>query len=345
MCKIRTWLALVLIYSAYLNAEFNQPMCNLDISGGYRHDNVEWAFAGGSHSPSELWRMKFNDLQLWEIAANYSYTTCNNYYIRLNGDYGRILSGHCRAIGWARDNKHAEFSSIKGKANKGHVYDVTGGIGYTFTSNGHRFIGTPVLGYSWRYQFLNMFDADQVVNLPRALLGIYEDADLSRVHSRGKLGHINGLKVNYNPRWFGPFLGFDWMVIVEPCFLVFGRVEWYFAEQFRANGKWNHRDRYLLDFSHHAAGSGLVLNLGGNYRLGNGWFIGVEGEYRNFQTGTGRHTVNKFKDSNKNKDIIFGKMPNTASREEETHSVRLNRAAWNSYCIEISIAYRYWCDT
>lgn len=328
MRKVLTWIALILLYSDCVFAVFTMPICNVEFSGGYRHDNLKWSFAGFQDSPQKFWSMRFSDLQLWQIGGAYSYTTCNNYYIRFSGDYGRILSGNSRTRGFSDDQDDDEFSSIKGKSNRGRVYDIEGCVGYTFTSNGRRFIGTPVIGWAWQYQCLRMHDATQVVNEP----GILFDDD----EGSGRLGEIHGLSVRYDPRWFGPFAGLDWMVIVEPCFLVYGRAEWHFSEQYRANGSWDLSNRELLNFSHHSHGHGLFLTLGGNYRLGNGWFIGVEGEYRNFQAGKGRHNTKKFEATNSS-DVIYGRMP--LVRKSEFNSVQ-----WNSYSIEIAINFRYWCD-
>jgi Protochlamydia outer membrane protein len=336
MRKVLTWIALILIYSDYVLAVFNMPMCNLEFSGGYRHDNLEWNFAGRKDAPDELWLMKFNDMQLWQVGGVYSYTTCNNYYIRFSGDYAQIVSGNSRTRGFADDGEGHEFSSIKGKSNQGRTYDAEGCIGYSFISNGRRFVGTPVIGWAWQYQFLRMHHAEQVLNKPRRLLGGDDDDDISGIPKHGRLGEIHGLKVKYDPRWFGPFIGLDWIVMVEPCFLVFGKAEWHFSEQYRANGRWDLSNRELLTFSHHSSGHGLYLTLGGNYRLGNGWFIGVEGEYRNFQAGKGRHNSKKHESTTSN-DVIFGRMPFVKKSD-------FNRAKWNSYSIEVIIDFRYWCD-
>jgi hypothetical protein len=354
------WLTLVLLYSTNLGAEFGQPASNLELSGGYRHDNFEWNFAGGRRSPDELWRMKFSKIQSWEVSGNYNYTTCNNYYFRISGNYAQIESGHAQATGYAADRRHFHFSTIKGKANKGHANDIAGCLGYTFTSDERRFIGTPVLGWSWKYQYFRMHDAQQILNKPRELLRVMKHVDLHSIPRQGRIGDIHDLKVEYDPRWFGPFLGFDWMAMIEPCIIAYGKVEWHFT-QLRANGKWDLKHRYLLNFNDHSNGHGIVVSLGGNYKLGNGWFIGVNGEYRNFQTGKGTHRTTKFEDNSigRHKDFrksehhkhfakhhehfpridqfkIFGRMPYA--------NTRLNRVQWNSYCIEFTIDYRYWSE-
>lgn len=328
MRKILLLLALLSTYAPRAMAVFTMPMSNFEFSGGYRHDNLEWNIAGKNDDPDELWVQKFSDLQLWQVGGAYTYTTCNNYYIRFSGDYAQIQSGNSRAKGYNDNEK--EYTNIKGKANSGRAYDIEACVGYTFISNGRRFIGTPVFGWAWQYQYLRMHNAEQLLNKPRRL------NDNDNLPVDGLLGEIHGLKVKYDPRWFGPFVGLDWMVLMNPCFVVYGRAEWHFSEQYRANGSWNLSDRELLNFSHHSNGHGLYLTLGGNYRLGNGWFVGVEGEYRNFQAGSGRHTTNKIDETLPN-DLIFGRMPYVKKSD-------FNRAKWNSYSIEFTIAYRYWCD-
>lgn len=367
MRKFWTWITLGLIGAASLQAEFTQPICNYEIAGGYRHDNFEWNFAGGGNSPDVLWKMKWSDVQLYEVYANVNYATCSNYYIRFSGDAGRIWGGHNRDSGYAASGERLEFSRIKAKA-KGYVYDATACVGYQWTSNWRRFVGTPVLGYSWRYQYWKSYDANQLKNNPGRLLQTICPDDDDKVCNKCKrrhkhpercsvrmedslppvgphrVGDIPGLNVNYDPRWFGPFVGFDWIVSVEvPCLLAFGSVEWHFSEQYRANGRWNHHDRYIQNWSDTSSGHGLLLTLGLDQKICNGWFLGIRAEYRNFQAGKGRHRVDKVIDTReplpdqKRLDKLFAWMPEVNSK--------FNRAKWNSYSIEFTIDWRYWCDS
>lgn len=351
MRKIILWIASFSFYTMGACAQsemFTFPLSNLNVFTGYRHDNFGWSIDGPRHFARELWSMNFNDIQLWQVGVSYHYTTCNNYYVRLSGDYAKIISGHSRAIGhghprhdhdgdndndsdesFHQHHRKRQFSNIKGRKDDGYVYDIEGCVGYSFTSNGRRFVGTPVLGWSWHYQYLRTHDGEQTYNNPS------NDPLINDPVTQGRVGDIYGLRASYDPRWFGPFIGLDWIVTVEPCFILYGRAQWHFAEQYRANGRWNLKYRELLNFSHHSHGRGLTVTLGGDYHLSNGFFLGVEGEYRNFQTGKGKHQTTKNYTSTSDEQV-FGRMPIVKKS-------RFRGAKWNSYSVEFSLTYRYWC--
>jgi Protochlamydia outer membrane protein len=323
-----------------LEAEFSQPMYNFEVSTGYRHDNLRWNIAGPRKIPEKFWTMRFHELQFVEISSNLNYVSCNNYYFRINGDYAQLSKGESRNTAYRRphDDNNSSGSSdeeggkrherkaahIKGTANRGQAYDAEACLGYQWTSTGRRFIATSVIGWGLHYQNVHMNHARQTINRLRD-------------GKRGRLGHIHDLESRCDTRWFGPFLGFDWMSYIEvPCFLVFGKIEWYFAEQYRANGRWHYDDIYRFKFGNHSNGSGMVLGLGGNYQFVKGWFIGVKCDYRNFQAREGRHRTRDVHTSGESANPGFGVMPHVNSK--------LKNASWNSYTIELTLDYRLWCD-
>ena len=251
------WTSLIVGFATAFNlyGEFNQPISNFEVSGGYRLANFEWGIAGVRHIHhdhhdhhehhehdvfGDLWRQKFNNLKMYQVAVNANYTTCNNYYIRINGDIARIYQGSCRNTGYGQrgdisgffnegsDDETFPISKISGEADRGYVYDLEACVGYQFTSNGRRFVGTPVVGWSLNYQHLKMNDGHQTLE---------------------RVTPLFGHKSVYKPRWWGPFVGFDWMVSVEvPCFILFGNLEYHFSKQFRSKGTWNLDPLYALDF-------------------------------------------------------------------------------------------------
>ncbi len=307
-----------------VHGEFNQPMSNFEVAGGYRLGNFAWAIAGLDDSPQELWKQKFNNLKMYEVSVNANYTTCNNYYVRFSGNVARIYQGACRNTGYGIDSDVSNGSSedmmpisrISGEADKGYVYDLEGCVGYQFTSNGRRFVGTPVIGWSLNFQHLKMNHGHQTLE---------------------GLTPLHGHHAVYKPRWWGPFVGFDWMVSVEvPCFLLYGNLEYHFSKQYRAKGTWNLDPLYAIDFRDRSKGSGFVINLGGNYKVCSGFFIGVLGQFQKFRAGDGKHHTGD----------AFDFLSDSDSLEElpAISSTKLRYAKWNSVSVAITLDFRYWDD-
>lgn len=236
MRRLWIWLTAGLLTASTLHAELGHPLYNFEVSSGYRHDNFKWYISGGSNSPEVLWKQEWHELQMVSVSSNFNYTTCNNYYTKLTADYGHIYDGDCRNSRYKiitfpesrchrlRNHRHKhkkhkrnpcherreheghkliEFTRIKGEA-EGHAMDFSAMVGYQFTSNGRRCVITPYGGWAQHYQMLKMVDAEQVIN-----------RDKLKPHPKGP---ITGLVAHYNPRWYGPTIGFEWLVQVEvPC--------------------------------------------------------------------------------------------------------------------------------
>ena len=355
-------LGLALGFASYAGAEFAQPAFNGEITGGYRKDNFSWSMSGTHNSPEELWEMDWNDLEILESTARFSYTSCNNYTTRINGGYGIIRSGQCKARANAKhkhfhrvgedsssssssssrnrggaiddpafntlDNTgrplrdhHGLYSRINGDAKNGHVIDVQGGFGYQVTSNGRRFVATPMVGYAFRELRLDLRKAKQLVN---------------RIDVPIVLGDIPDLNFRYKPRVQGFWVGLDFEVMVEvPCVILFGSVEYHW-DQYRATGNWRLGDQFSTSFKDKTSGTGMIAYLGANYRLGSGWYIGVIGYYRNWHGERGKHSTKSTTNTLANPNQVFGTIPVTGSG---TH---LNRIKWNSWSAAITLTYRIW---
>src|SRR5262245_54821492 len=99
------------------------PLYAFNLGIGFRHDHFKFSIGGEDDFPSVLSEIRWSDLRIGQIQSSFSYTTCNNYYIRFYGDYGRIWHGHVKDSDFADDDKQFEFSQIKANGGKGHVWD------------------------------------------------------------------------------------------------------------------------------------------------------------------------------------------------------------------------------
>lgn len=339
---VRTIFAFLLLgFHQAEGAEFWNPMFNAELTMGYRTDNFSWSMSGLHDTPDQLWTMYWKGLQIYEITTQLSYTSCNNYYIRGNGGYGKIYCGHVTARGMLQDRRgtsvtssssssssdsrsdHNVFSRIHGDADHGHVWDGKGAVGYQWMSNYRRVVVTPVIGYAYHALSLELHNARQVVNT---------------IDFPILLGKIPNLHSTYKPKIQGPFVGFDFIAIVEmPCVLLFGTFEFEWDE-YKARGHWNLNDQFVHSWRDRTRGKGIYVNLGFNYRMGCNWYLGVIGTYRNWHGREGRHVSTSLKNTLEEPDQIFGTMPGFPPRE----NINVKRIQWSSWSVAATLDFRFW---
>lgn len=293
---------------------------NLEANGGFRRDKFRWSIAGpmldDSSSDEEIFEppvlseLQWKDLRIIQFGGSASYVSCTNYALKISGDYGHIYHG--RNIDTDFDENENVFLRSENDAGKGCVYDVEGAVGYRVTSTGGRFIGVPLIGYSYHGQQLHMFEGDLVINrFPPPFNGT---------------GRFDGLNSTYKTRWFGPWIGLDFVTRVEKCAYVFGGFEWHLVS-YRATGNWNLRED-ISEFHHRAHGFGYVVTAGGNWEIWKNWSIGVKANFRNFRTRHGRERTTVFIDDSGTIIPI----------EVEG---RFNGARWKSVDVSAMIAWRF----
>lgn len=257
---------------------------SLEIGVGYRQDKIEWrthtdfddsygcncdlGFPLGVRS-----RVKWRDLRICQIEARGDYVTCDNIYLRANGDYGWITSGKnkdCDFVNFRNhddscDDSSVEFSHSRSKA-RGHVYDAKIALGYQFKMCDDSFAIAPLFGYSWHGQHV-------------------EDRHLkheSYFCSESYSGHRRNSK--YHTRWNGWFVGFDFDYRFgcgcEANWELFGDYEFHFAE-YHAKANWLLRQDLCDGFRHRAKNAyGHVFDIGIRYDFCECWTLALKGEFQ-----------------------------------------------------------------
>lgn len=347
----RIWILGLLAFGA-LHAEYYQPILDLEVGIGYRHDNYKMDIEAFKHNPvtnfreatKEKWRMTWHEIEIVESSANFRYTTCLNYHLRLTADWGRIHSGEGHIDGFAKLPGHVRkdqidsdsssssgsderdhfqhFSRIKGKVNRGYVMDFEGAVGYQFTSNGRRVIVTPLVGWSYHYQRLEFHHGEQDI----------DTFDPFPVH-----GDIPDLHFLYRPRWYGPWIGADVEAQVDiPCVIFFGTIEYHWA-QFRADGDWNFADAFINKFNDHSNGHGIIVSGGVSHKLECNLWITAFGIWRNWQAGRGRHKTIKHVNRLLHHTQTFGTFPVFAPHKDQD----MEKFRWNSWVAGLAFEYRF----
>jgi hypothetical protein len=288
-----------------LREDWPSPI-NVEIGAGFRRDKFEWSIAGPDDFPNVLSELKWKDLRMATVEGAASYVSCRNYAVAIAADYGHIYHGKNIDSDFLSDDEEDLFSRFENNAGRGHMYDLSAGVGYRVMSTCKRFIATPMVGYSHHAQYLRIYDGDQVFDL-----------------FGPPLGEFPGLNSRYNTRWFGPWIGFTFSARVESCAYVFGGFNWHIV-LYRAKGRWNLRDD-IGPFHHESHGLGYTFVLGGNWEIWDNLSLGILGRYRFFKTRHGHEN-----------DVFFDPIDGPIF-----FSTRFNGARWVSGAVSGMLMWRF----
>lgn len=309
---------------------------SLEVGVGYRKDKLEWKTSSHSGSgsygsygssssydadPVELEsKLKWKDLQIWQLDARGKYVTCDSIYLRADADYGWITDGKNTDkdsividSGYGH-NGSGSFELAKSKSKStGHVYDVDVAIGYEFKLCDDSFSIAPLIGYSWNGQHIKDSHLKEEVYLDDAnLIGDNvirshrsSDASFSRYGDSYGSCSSGGKNGKYKALWNGPFIGFDFDYRFgcgcEADWEVFGTYEFHWAK-FHGKGHWPLR-RDLVDgkFRHHAKDAyGQVFDIGIKWDFCECWTVALKGEFQWWWADKGRDRAKIERDHNGN---------------------------------------------
>jgi hypothetical protein len=335
---IVTLMASLLSYSAAFAFWPEAVDSALEIGVGYRQDRLEWKTSSrfdssyySSFDDSSVYcdgilpvglssELKWRNLNIWQIEAKGKYVTCDNIYLRANGDYGWITSGKNHdsdfiSFDGYSDNcssrygsgSEFEFAHSSSKV-KGHVYDAKIAVGYLFNWCDNSFGIAPLVGYSWHGQHLQdshlnqsfYFDDTTIVDGNLSGTRSYY-SDYSYFNTYGSSYSCDsssysygGRHSSYHTRWNGPFIGFDFDYrfgfgcCCESDWELFGTYEFHWAT-YHAKANWNLRSDLCNGFHHRAKNAyGHVFDIGIKWDFCECWTLAVKGEFQWWWANHGR---------------------------------------------------------
>lgn len=249
-----------------------------EVGLGYRNDSLKWKESADTFigtAPVEVGsRVKWRNLNIWQVEAKGKYVTCDDIYLRGSADYGWITGGRV---------KHREFVEFDGdvtvtdsdllsgfddstsRHTRGHVYDVTLALGYQFRMCDDAFSIAPLFGYSWHGQHLDFhFGDDSTTGTYTSSYdsGSYEDS------------------TRYHTRWRGWLIGFDLDYQFCCDWNVFFTYEFHWDHYYAKSH--NHFDSTFLEgFRHHSDRAyGQVVELGTKWAWCDCWTLGLTGKFQ-----------------------------------------------------------------
>ena len=286
-------------------------------SAGYRQDSLDWNIAGDlfpGYNVNVLSELTWDDLESYQVKFQGSLIIPNIIALHGYADYGWIFDGDNQDSDFAGDDRTLEFSRSNNSADDDDVWDVSLAVGYPFRT-GRRVIGTitPLVGYSYHEQNLNMTDGVQTIATP----GVTPP-----------LGPFGGLDSSYDTEWHGPWLGIDLNFRAAAIKTVAHRFETFISYEYHwvdyeAEADWNLRDdlRHPKSFTHDADGNGWILRTGLNFILHRNVAVNFTYEYQDWSTDSGT-------------DKIF-------FANGQTAETRLNEVNWTSYSLGLGMSVRF----
>ena len=238
---------------------------DLDLSAGYRVDQLDWNIAGNiaGTSPNILSELTWEDLESYQVTARGRLVLASPHrpvsvVLRSYISYGDIYAGRNQDSDYFGDNRTREFSRSNNQADAGSLWDSSLGGGMVFFLAGRKLSLTPLLGFSYHAQNLTIQDGYQTLSDPSQAPPLHPGITLPPI------GPIAGLDSRYETEWRSGWLGLDLRYQPLPVFSLQGTVEIH-GGQFRASGDWNLRDdlRHPDSFKQNSDdASGLLANLG-----------------------------------------------------------------------------------
>jgi hypothetical protein len=275
------------------------------LNAGYRQDDLKWSFALPGIDPrSELtWR----DVESFQLEFGLQRRFFHNFRLKGTFAYAVIYNGQNQDSDYDGNNRSLEFSRSNNATDSGDLWDISLGLAYDFRILNDRLLLSPLLGYAFNDQNLQI--SDGVQTLP-------------------PLGPFQGLDSSYDATWYGPWVGMELQYnsygssAPSPGYEAFFGVEYHLAD-FDAKADWNLRPdlAHPKSFDQDAGGSGWVLTGAVNYLFNSRWGINLTGKYQYWETDAGTHR------------FFFS--------DGSSYATRLNEVIWESFAVTLGVTCRF----
>jgi hypothetical protein len=297
---------------------------SIEIGVGYRSDSLSWETSVDTIDftlgvPANFTsNVKWKKLDIWQIEAKGKFVTCDDIYLRGYVDYGWVTHGHVNATVdeeiLLAGFEEVEIFDFSADSNKGHVFDISGGIGYQFRMCDDTFSIAPIVGYSYHSQHLD----------------ITGDEDDFTSPVTGFTATSSDVLSTYKARWRGPWLGLDLEYRVCCDWTLYAGYEYHWARYY-ARGEWGLRSDLPNGFSHHAKRAhGQIFTVGTRWDFCGGWSASVNGTFQWWRAkrGTDRAVLTEF--------VVGGN-----DEFEVVEKIPLEHVQWCSAGVSIDVGYLF----
>lgn len=241
------------------------------IAAGYRSDNLHWTVSSLPYA-NVLTEEKWDPIQIFQIYGKADAYICDVFYLRGEADYGWIGQGKKNLDEFDLDGIMTwEKEGWLQADTKGHVYDFSGGVGYSFGFFSDCLQWMPLAGYSFHAQKFK----DRRYRDKMYLVNFFEE-----------------VRSSYTYYWSGPWIGFYTAYLWDNDFKLSFEYQYHFG-CYHAKIEDN-----LVSYvdnetqkNHHVHGHDLTLGI--FYPHWECWTIGLVGNYKYW---VGKHGTNQVDD-------------------------------------------------
>ena len=235
-----------------------EPGPELSFTAGLRTDNFDWNIADSDGTPNILSELTWDKLRIYQLKAAAKLAMNGPFFMRGYLGYGWIWDGVNQDSDYNGDDRTLEYSRSNNKSDGGEVWDASAAIGYTIDLGVVEV--SPLLGYSYHAQYLQMTNGYQTICTAPCGSGV---------------GPFAGLDSHYDALWYGPWVGIDLRYKTPNRRLtLYGTFELHLV-LYRAEANWNLRSdfQHPISFEHTGDGEGVLVSLGGDYKLQGRWSL------------------------------------------------------------------------
>jgi len=262
---------------------------DLDVTGGYRVDQLDWNIAGDvdGQNPDVLSELTWQDLESYQVSAQGRLVMANNRFpfggvVRGGFSYGDIYSGANQDSDYNGDGRTREFSRSNNRADQGNVWDASLGGGMVFFNRARTFSLAPLVGFSYHAQNLTITDGFQTLNDPANTPPLPTGVTVPPV------GSVAGLNSTYESQWRSGWLGVDVDYSPAPFFACHATVELH-SGKYEAEADWNLRSdlQHPRSFRHTSDNATGVVTGVGMRAGGKNLFFTLDYQYQKWRADEG----------------------------------------------------------
>lgn len=291
---------------------------NVSLDGAYRTDELNWDI--GDNDIKKLSALSYDDIRIYEIgtlvSAKVNSGMFEGVYAEFDISWGTVDKGDATDKDWENPEDSSQVTNYSSSDVKGDdVKDYSLALGYEFPLGDSGFSLTPMVGYSYHEQNLDIGGG------ATTLASVYDDDD-NYSHSEVVNDPLPSEAATYDTEWKGAWAGLEVQYIASDRDIFSVRAQ-YHDYDYDGVGNWILIDtlKHPKSFTHSADGDGYSVSANYARILTLNWDFIAGLNYKDFET-----------DSGTEKDFLTD---GTVLKQN------FNGSTWESYSASVGVTYKF----
>lgn len=243
----------------------------VELSQGYRKDNLKWSIAGPHKKPNVLSELHWKDVKIHNTHLGLCFSK-DHLFTSIDLAYGKVHSGKCHDRDWAFNNRKGLLSHSVSKICGGHTLDGTVKVGLRCLPHPNLRL-SPNIGYGFYEQKFRDKHGVQ-----RSFMGF-------EFHQKVRLDS------SYRARWYGPQVGLEGASRLSDSVSLAVDYNFLFPLKYSGAGHWKLREKAARHFTQRSSAVksfGHMGKVGLNWEFAENWALKPECELMKFYAGKGK---------------------------------------------------------